>query len=162
MQDLNGCGSCGSVDIVTRAPCNQKVLYSIASCCASFPTRWLADARALLLVSPDSSRHRSETSRSLPRATTLEEAHDGSLTKHRPSRCRRSLAPRSFSILKVRVRGMALPLGASRIACHRLTTRVEIFDILVAGGSLYSRLLAPGPRHRPTRGFPCLGHSDGL
>lgn len=48
MQDLNGCGSCGSVDIVTRVPCNEKVLYSIASCCASFPTRWLADARAFL------------------------------------------------------------------------------------------------------------------
>jgi hypothetical protein len=100
MQDLNGCGSCGSVDIVTRVPCNQKVLYSIASCGASFPTRWLADARALLLVSPEGSRHRSETSRSLPRATTLEEAHDDSLTKHRPSRCRRSLAPRSFFIFE--------------------------------------------------------------
>ncbi len=62
-QDLNGCGSCGSVDMVTRVPCNQKLLYSIASCCASFPTWWLADARAQLLVSPDSSRHRSETSR---------------------------------------------------------------------------------------------------
>ncbi len=48
---------------------------------------------------------------------------------------------------------MASASGALRVACHRLTTRVEIFDILVAGGSVR----APGYGTDQLEGFPLLG-----